>query len=89
MTLSFHENAWEDYLWWQQNSIEQNKQLLKRLNLLIKDIECDPYSGIGKPEALKHDLQGFWSRRISDEHRVVYQMDGDTLYIAQCRGHYI
>jgi toxin YoeB len=58
--------------------------LLKRLNLLIRDIERDPYSGIGKPEALKHDLQGFWSRRISDEHQVVYQVDGDTLYIAQC-----
>jgi toxin YoeB len=84
MSLSFHENAWEDYLWWQQN----DRQLLKRLNLLIKDIERDPYSGIGKPEALKHDLQGFWSRRISDEHRVVYQVDGDTLYIAQCRGDY-
>jgi toxin YoeB len=82
MTLSFHENAWEDYLWWQQN----DRQLLKRLNLLIRDIERDPYSGIGKPEALKHDLQGFWSRRISDEHRIVYQVDGDTLYIAQCGG---
>ena len=84
MQISFHENAWEDYLWWQQN----DRQLLKRLNLLIRNIERDPYSGIGKPEALKHDLQGFWSRRISDEHRVVYQVDGDTLYIAQCLGHY-
>lgn len=84
MQISFHENAWEDYLWWQQN----DRQLLKRLNLLIKDIERDPFSGIGKPEALKHDLQGFWSRRISDEHRIVYQVDSDTIYIAQCRGHY-
>ena len=84
MQISFHENAWEDYLWWQQN----DRQLLKRSNLLIKDIERDPFSGIGKPEALKHDLQGFWSRRISDEHRAVYQVDADTIYIAQCRGHY-
>lgn len=71
MHISFHENTWQDYLCWQQNSTEKQLQLLKRLNLLIKDIDRDPFSGIGKPEALKHDLQGFWSRRITGEHRVV------------------
>ena len=84
MKLSFHTQAWDDYLWWQQN----DKQLLKRLNALIRDIERDPFSGMGKPEALKHNLRGFWSRRISDEHRIVYQVQDDTLVIAQCRGHY-
>jgi toxin YoeB len=84
MRLSFHSQAWEDYLWWQQN----DKQMLKRLNALIRDIERDPFVGIGKPEALKHNLQGFWSRRMSDEHRIVYQVEGDVLMIAQCRGHY-
>jgi toxin YoeB len=84
MRLSFHSQAWEDYLWWQQN----DKQMLKRLNALIRAIERDPFVGIGKPEALKHNLQGFWSRRMSDEHRIVYQVEGDVLMIAQCRGHY-
>jgi toxin YoeB len=84
MRLSFHSQAWEDYLWWQQN----DKQMLKRVNALIRDIERDPFIGTGKPEALKHNLRGFWSRRISDEHRIVYQVQGDVLVIAQCRGHY-
>jgi toxin YoeB len=84
MKLSFHTQAWDDYLWWQQN----DKQMLKRLNALIRDIERDPFAGTGKPEALKHNLRGFWSRRISDEHRIVYQVQEDTLVIAQCRGHY-
>jgi toxin YoeB len=62
--------------------------MLKRLNALIREIVREPFAGIGKPEALKHNLQGFWSRRLSDEHRIVYQVQGEVLVIAQCRGHY-
>jgi toxin YoeB len=68
MMVSFREQAWIDYLCWQQT----DKQILKRINLLIKDIQRDPFSGIGKPEPLKHQFSGFWSRRINDEHRLVY-----------------
>ena len=80
----FHQNAWEDYLYWQQ----QDKKLVKRINLLIKDIERSPYEGLGKPEALKHNLSGWWSRRITDEHRIVYRIQGDELYIVALRYHY-
>jgi toxin YoeB len=76
--------AWEDYLYWQQN----DKQILKKINQLIKDIKRDPFEGIGKPEPLKYELSGFWSRRITDEHRLVYQFDESGLSIASCRFHY-
>jgi len=84
MRLVFHPQAWDDYLHWQ----EHDRQLLRKLNILIRDIQRDPFEGIGKPEPLKHSLAGFWSRRINEEHRVVYMVDGDDLFIAQCRGHY-
>lgn len=80
----FHQNAWEDYLYW----LEQDKKTLKRINLLIKDIERNPYEGIGKPEALKHNLSGWWSRRITDEHRIIYRVQGEELHIALLRYHY-
>jgi len=82
--LIFAENAWEDYLYWQKT----DKKLLKRINLLIRDITRDPFEGIGKPEPLKHALSGYWSRRINDEHRILYKMDQDSLLIAQLRFHY-
>lgn len=84
MKLIFSENAWEDYLYWQKT----DKRILKRVNLLIRDIQRIPYEGIGKPEALKHGLSGFWSRRINSEHRIVYKADNDSIFIAQLRYHY-
>ena len=84
MKLIFAENAWEDYLYWQKT----DKKLLKRINLLIREITRDPFEGIGKPEPLKHALSGYWSRRINDEHRVVYKIDHDSLLIFQLRFHY-
>lgn len=78
------EGAWEDYLYWQQ----QDKKILKRINALLKDIDRNGYRGIGKPEPLKYELSGFWSRRIDDTHRLVYRISGDTVEIAQCRTHY-
>ena len=80
----FHQTAWEDYLYW----LEQDKKTLRRINLLIKDIERSPYEGIGKPEALKHNLSGWWSRRITDEHRIVYRVKDDALHLASLRYHY-
>ncbi len=84
MKLIFSTTAWENYLYWQST----DKKILKRINLLIKDIERSPYEGIGKPEQLKHGLSGYWSRRINDEHRFVYKHENDTLMIAQLRYHY-
>jgi toxin YoeB len=84
MRIEWAEEAWEDYLYWQQT----NKVALKRINALIKDIARDPFDGIGKPEPLKHHLSGFWSRRIDDEHRLIYAVDDGCLKIAQCRYHY-
>jgi len=80
----FAEKAWEDYLHWQNT----DKAMAKRINNLIKDIQRSPHDGIGKPEPLKHELSGYWSRRITDEHRIVYKPDGDILYIIQLRDHY-
>ena len=79
MKLTFSTKAWEQYLYWQTT----DKKTLKRINLLIKDIQ-----GIGKPEPLKHGLSGYWSRRINDEHRIVYKQQDDTILIAQLRYHY-
>jgi len=84
MILSWTETAWEDYLYWQKN----DKKTLKRINELIKDIKHSPFDGVGKPEALRFDLSGIWSRRIDYEHRLVYQVADDTVIIFQCRYHY-
>jgi toxin YoeB len=84
VNVIFAPEAWEDYLFWQQN----DPRVLSRINLLIKEIVRTPYSGIGKPEPLKHALQGYWSRRITSEHRIVYRKIGDQLLIAQLRYHY-
>jgi len=84
MMISFRERAWQDYLYWQ----ESDKQILKRINLLIKDIQRQPFAGIGKPEPLKHQFSGFWPRRINDEHRLVYTFVEAELIIVQCRYHY-
>ena len=80
----FSEHAWEDYLYWQRT----DRKLLKRINLLILYIARSPFEGLGKPETLKHGLSGYWSRRINDEHRLVYKVEGDTVFLAQCRYHY-
>ena len=84
MRKVWHENAWADYLYWQQ----QDKKTLKRINLLIKDIENTPYTGIGKPEALKYDLTGWWSRRIDETNRFIYRVNEGQLEIIGCRTHY-
>ncbi len=84
MRLIFAEKAWEDYLYWQKT----DKKIVKRINTLIKEIQREPFEGIGKPEPLKHALSGYWSRRINDEHRVVYKILQDSLLIAQLRYHY-
>lgn len=84
MNILFTPEAWDDYLWFQQN----DKAGLKRINLLIRDAQRNPFAGLGKPEPLKHNLSGFWSRRIGEEHRLVYRVDGDTLQIVMCRYHY-
>ena len=84
MTLTFSTRAWEQYLYWQST----DKKILKRINALIKDIQRTPTEGIGKPEPLKHGLSGYWSRRINDEHRIVYKQQGNSILIAQLRYHY-
>ena len=84
MKIVFAQEAWEDYLYWQ----ESDKKILKRINELIKVISRDPFKGIGDPEPLRHNWSGFWSRRINREHRLVYAIENDTLLIAQCRYHY-
>ncbi|PKO88528.1 MAG: Txe/YoeB family addiction module toxin [Betaproteobacteria bacterium HGW-Betaproteobacteria-10] len=82
--ISFEDAAWDDYLYWQQT----DKAMLRRVNLLIRDIQRDPFAGIGKPEPLKFNFSGYWSRRIDDEHRVVYKVTDEEIIIAQLRGHY-
>jgi toxin YoeB len=84
MKLIWLSGAWEDYLYWQQN----DKKTLKKINALIKDILRTPFSGIGNPEALKHNLSGWWSRRINLEDRLVYKIENDNIIILQCRKHY-
>ena len=84
MKLVFAELAWEDYLYWQK----QDRKLVDRINKLIEATARDPFIGIGKPEPLKHAFAGFWSRRINDEHRMVYRVTVDQLEIAQLRFHY-
>jgi toxin YoeB len=84
MLLVWDENAWEDYLLWPA----QDRRVLRRINTLIEDIARNGNGGIGKPEALKHDFAGYWSRRITDEHRLVYKPVDDEIRIAACRYHY-
>jgi toxin YoeB len=82
--LGFTSEAWEDYIYWQAN----DKKILKRVNQLLRDCQRDPFLGIGKPEPLRGDLSGFWSRRIDDEHRLVYLVSDNEIRIAACRYHY-
>jgi toxin YoeB len=84
MKFVFVDESWEDYLYWQKN----DKKILTRINNLIKDISRSPYDGIGKPEPLKHKYQGYWSRRITEEHRLIYRVVEDEIHIAKCRFHY-
>ncbi len=84
MKLVWDESAWDDYVWWQQ----QDRKVLKRINTLITDIQRNGNEGIGKPEPLKHGFQGYWSRRITDEHRLVYKVIDDEIRLAACRYHY-
>lgn len=84
MKLIFSSNAWDNYLYWQTT----DKKIIKRINMLIKDIKHSPYEGIGKPEPLKHGLSSYWSRRIDAEHRIVYKYQNDAILIAQLRYHY-
>ena len=84
MKIAWEDAAWEQYLYWQKF----DKKIIKRINILLKDIQKTPFAGIGKPEPLKHAYQGFWSRRINTEHRLVYTIIDDFIIIAQCRYHY-
>jgi toxin YoeB len=84
LKLIFSENAWEDYLYWQKT----DKKILQRINRLIKEIQREAFTGTGKPEPLKQALSGYWSRRINEEHRIVYKVGPDSIYIAQLRYHY-
>lgn len=84
MDIIFLEQAWKDYLYWQG----QDKKVLKKINILIKDIDRDPFDGIGSPEPLKYNLTGYWSRRITLEHRLVYRVNNNQIRILQCRYHY-
>lgn len=84
MKIVFSSQSWEEYLYWQK----KDKHILKRINDLIKDIIRTPYKGKGKPEPLKYALTGYWSRRINDEHHLVYKVKEDTIFIAQLRYHY-
>ena len=85
MNKKFTDEAWDDYLYW----VENDKNLLKRINLLIKEIDRSPYSGIGKPEPLKANLQGYWSRRIDREHRIVYAVENQQIVYISFRFHYL
>ena len=84
MNKIWYDRAWDDYLYWQS----QDKKTLKRINQLIRDAERDPFNGIGKPEPLKGDLSGFWSRRIDEDNRLVYRLNNGILEILSCKGHY-
>ena len=84
MNKTFSDIAWEEYQYW----VEHDRKILRKINELIVEIERGGHAGKGKPEPLKHDLAGYWSRRITDEHRLIYNIDGDNLYIAKCRNHY-
>ena len=82
--LTFSDEAWDDYLYWQ----DTDRSMLRRINQLIKDVRRSPYDGIGKPEPLKHQLAGWWSRRIDSEHRFVYRVTEQAIEISNVRNHY-
>jgi len=84
MKLIFVDESWEDYLYWQKT----DRTILDRINNLVKDISRNPYTGLGKPEPLKYKYQGYWSRRITEEHRLIYSVANDEIHIAKCRFHY-
>jgi toxin YoeB len=84
MKLCFVDESWEDYLYWQKT----DKKMLNKINKLIRDISRSPYDGLGKPEALKHKYRGFWSRRIDGEHRLIYRVFEEEIWIVKCRFHY-
>ncbi len=84
MRLVWSESAWDEYLWWQR----QDRKILKRINLLIQDIVRNGNEDIGKPEPVRYDFAGYWSRRITEEHRLVYKVTNDDVLIATCRYHY-
>ena len=84
MKHAFVDESWEDYLYW----LKTDKKILQRINELLKDIKRNPFTGIGKPEPLKHKYKGCWSRRITDEHRLIYQVKDDEIVILKCRFHY-
>ncbi len=84
MKLIWSEKSWDDYLYWQAT----DKKIVKKINSLIRDIKREPFDGLGKPEPLKYEMAGSWSRRITDEHRLVYMVEPDAIYVAGCRYHY-
>lgn len=84
MKYLFVDESWDDYLYWQKT----DRKMVKRINALIKDISRQPFAGIGKPEPLKHKYRGYWSRRINEEHRLIYQVRDDEIRIIKCRFHY-
>ena len=84
MRLIFADAAWDDYLYWQK----QDRRMVERINKLIRETQREPFTGIGKPEPLKHALAGYWSRRITDEHGMIYKVEADALLLAQLRYHY-
>jgi toxin YoeB len=84
MKKVWHEKAWAEYVEWQS----QDRKTLRRINALLQAIDRDPYDGIGKPEPLRHDRQGYWSRRIDDQNRIVYRVEGEMIIIVQCGSHY-
>ena len=84
MKLIFSDEAWEEYLYWQS----RDKKIVKKINTLIKDIKREPFDGLGKPEPLKHQLSGYWSRRINEEHRLVYEIFEESVILISCRYHY-
>ena len=84
MKVVFSEHAWEEYLYWQKT----DRKVAQRINSLIREIQRSPFEGVGKPEPLKHVLSGYWSRRISDEQRLVYKVEGEAVLVAQLRYHY-
>ena len=84
MIIAFDSQAFQDY----QNWLAENKKMFKKIGALIKDIQRTPFQGLGKPEPLKHNLSGYWSRRIDGEHRLVYKFENETIYIISCKYHY-
>ena len=84
MKLTFTDEAWDEYVYWQV----KDKKILKKINTLIKDTKREPFDGLGKPEPLKHELAGYWSRRISQEHRLVYEVFEESILVVSCRYHY-